>query len=494
MCAYNEARLIDECLTSLRRLDYPDVDVIVCDDGSTDTTLQIARRYPFRVLALPHGGLSAARNAGVDVARGSYVAFLDADAHCHPDWPYHLVLSMEEDGVVATGGPNLPVTGAGFVERAIGVSPGGPAEVLVSDDRAEHVPGCNMAFRRDALRGVGGFDVVYTAAGDDVDVCWKLLDRGGRIAFSPAAQVHHHRRATVRRYLEQQRGYGRAERMLAGRHAHRFNRLGQARWSGAVYGGLRVLPSVLRPIVYHGPTPGAPYQTIVRRRAEQLAGWVAALLPLALLVAAIGLVLAVLSPAWLALSGGALTLIAGYAVVIAVSARPQRGERHSWRWRSLVTFLHIAQPIARTWGRLRGPGLSRLPPPTPAWSADRRQWLFALERELSRRSCTVRFAGPHDPWDVQVSCTPILAARVSTALRWGWTPVARMRIRLRRSRAAGAAGVALALTWMGLSLAPILAAAAATLAAECVVLRRRVDRALRHTTAGANSTAVERLR
>ncbi len=120
--------------------------------------------------------------------------------------------SMDQN-VAATGGPNLPSIEAGFVERAVARSPGSPAEVLIAADRAEHVPGCNMAFNTEALKAIGGFDAAYTAAGDDVDVCWKLLDGGAQIAFSPAAQIRHHRRSTVKGYLKQQRGYGRAERM-----------------------------------------------------------------------------------------------------------------------------------------------------------------------------------------------------------------------------------------------------------------------------------------
>ena len=120
---------------------YPDLQVLVCDDGSTDRTLEIARRSPFEVLALPHGGLSAARNAGLAAARGEIVAYLDADAACHPEWPFHLALAFEDPRVVVAGGPNLPWPDAGLVERAVALSPGNPVEVLVGDDRAEHVPG-----------------------------------------------------------------------------------------------------------------------------------------------------------------------------------------------------------------------------------------------------------------------------------------------------------------------------------------------------------------
>ena len=61
-------------------------------------------------------------------------------------------------------------------------APGGPTHVLLDDRIAEHVPGCNMAFRRDALLAIGGFNPVYLRAGDDVDVCWRLQAKGLRSA------------------------------------------------------------------------------------------------------------------------------------------------------------------------------------------------------------------------------------------------------------------------------------------------------------------------
>ncbi|MBO0686915.1 MAG: glycosyltransferase, partial [Candidatus Dormibacteraeota bacterium] len=60
VCAYNAATTLCECLESLARCEYPNLEIIVCDDGSTDGTAEIASRFPFRLLALPHGGLSAA--------------------------------------------------------------------------------------------------------------------------------------------------------------------------------------------------------------------------------------------------------------------------------------------------------------------------------------------------------------------------------------------------------------------------------------------------
>jgi GT2 family glycosyltransferase len=54
-----------------------------------------------------------------------------------------------------------------------------------------------MAFRREALVSIGGFNAIYLRAGDDVDVCWRLQNRGWKIGFASAALVWHHHRASV---------------------------------------------------------------------------------------------------------------------------------------------------------------------------------------------------------------------------------------------------------------------------------------------------------
>ncbi|HSE07816.1 MAG TPA: glycosyltransferase [Nocardioidaceae bacterium] len=482
VCAYNEERRIGECLESLRRLDYPGLQVAVCDDGSTDRTLEIARRSPFDVLALPHGGLSAARNAGLAVADGDIVAYPDADAACHGEWPYHLALAFDDPQVVVAGGPNLPFPDTGLTERAVALAPGGPVEVLVGDDRAEHVPGCNLAVRRSALEGIGGFDPGYTAAGDDVDVCWRLLDLGGQIAFSPAAQVHHHRRDTVRGYLRQQRGYGRAERMLTGHHRQRFNRLGAARWAGFVYGGPRILPRVLKPVVYHGPMGVAPFQTELRDRAAATMMWAGALMPLLVLAGLAALPLAVLTPAALVVPGAVLLLVGGYAMSVAAATRVAPTEPTPWRLRMLVGLLHVLQPHVRIWGRLRG---RPLPPRNRAekpWTGRREDWLLALDRDLSSHWCAVRRGSPHGAWDLEVGVGPVLRCRLHTAVRWEWDPVARRTWALTRPATAVLAVAAVAVVLAPRGVALVAAALLVSSAVEAVVLTRLSSGAIARTT------------
>ena len=92
VCARNAADTLDACLRSIRALDYPDYDVMVVNDGSTDATGAIARTHPgVTVIDTPHGGLSAARNTALRAAAGEVIAYTDADVEVDPAWLTYLI-------------------------------------------------------------------------------------------------------------------------------------------------------------------------------------------------------------------------------------------------------------------------------------------------------------------------------------------------------------------------------------------------------------------
>ena len=190
VCAYNAAPTLDECLTSLGGLTYPDYEIIVVNDGSRDATGSLARRHPnVRVIETPNNGLSTARNVGLAAATGALVAYTDADVSVDCDWLTYLIQPFLTSDVVAAGGPNVVPADDPWVAQCVARAPGGPTHVMLDDRIAEHVPGCNMAFRRDALAAIGGFNPIYLRAGDDVDVCWRLQARGWTLVSAPSALV-----------------------------------------------------------------------------------------------------------------------------------------------------------------------------------------------------------------------------------------------------------------------------------------------------------------
>jgi len=263
ICAYNAERTMDACLASLRTLRYPNYEIIVVNDGSKDRTLEIAQRYPeVRIVSQENKGLSVARNVGFQNATGEIIAYTDSDCVVDPDWLTYLAYKFVHGGFIAVGGPNLPPPEESRTAACVAASPGGPTHVLIDDEVAEHIPGCNMAFLKTALEATGGFDPIHSAAGDDVDLCWRLQNDGHPIGFSPAAMVWHFRRNTIKAYLKQQMGYGKAEAQLYFKHPFRFNMLGQSQWIGRIYGDLGMSLFSRRPVIYHGVFGRGLFQTL----------------------------------------------------------------------------------------------------------------------------------------------------------------------------------------------------------------------------------------
>ena len=262
VASYNGERTLEHCLTSLKGLNYPDYEVVLVDDGSTDSTREIAQGHP-ELRYIRHEtnlGLSAARNTGITAASGSIVAFTDSDCRADRDWLYYLVGDLVRSEFVGIGGPNLPPPEDPAVAAVVMAAPGGPAQVMLTDRQAEHIPGCNMAFYKRALEEVGGFDPIFRQAGDDVDLCWRLQQAGYTIGFSPAGFVWHYRRPTIGAYLSQQRGYGEAEGLLVRKHPEYFNPFGASIWRGRIYG--MSMPGILarRSMIYHGRFGSAGFQ------------------------------------------------------------------------------------------------------------------------------------------------------------------------------------------------------------------------------------------
>ena len=373
VCACNAEDTIEDCLASLARLTYPSVEVIVVNDGSQDATASIAHRFAgVRVIDMPKGGLSAARNVGLAAATGEIVAYTDADVRVDADWLTYLVQPMLISDVAGVGGPNVVPKDDPWVAQCVARAPGGPSHVMLDDRIAEHVPGCNMAFRRDALLSIDGFNPVYLRAGDDVDICWRLQAKGLHIGFAPAALVWHHRRPSVKAYWRQQVGYGEGEAWLDAHHPEKF--LGrQMLWHGRIYSPLPFMRSAVGKRVNTGVWGTAAFPSIYSTRMPRWQFlphsplWMAS--SLLLLAAGIAGRLMETDTWWVLFAAGTLgwTITALRCLMFAwrsdliglPSIGPWSPARSRHLYRALIAWLHLVQPIARFWGNLRGLSLSQ---------------------------------------------------------------------------------------------------------------------------------------
>jgi GT2 family glycosyltransferase len=425
VCSRNGAKTIRECCEGLLQLRYQNFEVIVVDDGSNDQTARIAREYGFQVISTGHAGLSHARNMGLQAAKGEIVAYLDDDAYPDPHWLNYLVTTFLNTEYAGVGGPNISPPDDGPIAFCVSHSPGNPTHVLLTDEEAEHIPGCNMAFRKDALEAIGGFDIQFWIAGDDVDVCWRLRQQGYSLGFNPAAVVWHHRRNSVRSYWKQQIHYGEAEALLERKWPEKYNQVGHHEWRGRIYNGRSngVFP-FLKQRIYHGVWGTAPFQSIYEVRAGTL-------LSLSLTPEWSLVILALTASACLGLLWKPLLLtiiplvfaigLSLYQAIEMASHASFLNRKGSTRARpsillGLTSFLHLLQPLARLRGRMglglapwRRYGSPRLKPPWPQrfkfWSED---WqspevrLKSIEAGLRALKTVVMRGGDYDGWDLEV--------------------------------------------------------------------------------------------
>jgi hypothetical protein len=343
--AHNAETTLDECLRHCDGLEYPDLEVIVVDDGSTDATPEIAGAHSHvKLVTIPPSGLSAARNAGYRSARGDLIAYLDADAYPAPEWPWYLALAALDDGVGGAGGPNVPPPDEPAPARIVARSPGGPVPQLLRPDRALHLPGCNMAFWRHVLEELNGFDRLLLQAGDDLEFEMRVVASGLQLAYHPAALVWHHRRPGIAPYLRQQFNYGRSLATLERRRPEGFPTGHRVR--NAIR-RLRAGPGARAdacPVVYLTlPGPERPLLEL----AHQWGVPVAFVLVLSAPVALVNRKLA--APA-MAASAFLVTLL---AIDVGTAGRGRRRADRGLEVRATAAGFRVLRPLAFRWGHVR---------------------------------------------------------------------------------------------------------------------------------------------
>jgi len=446
VAAYNAARTLDSCLDALTRLAYPDYEVIVVNDGSIDDTEAVMRRYPqFKGITTPNQGVSAARNEGLRAATGDIVAYIDSDADADPDWLHYLATTYMKGDVVGVGGPNMVPAGDNWVAKCVYRSPGGPTQVMIDDQSAEHIPGCNMSFRKSALEEVGGFDPIFKTAADDVDICWRLLDRGYRIGFSPSAVVWHHRRPSVKAYWRQQVGYGVSESILERKFPNKFNPWGHTFWAGRIYGPNPTFRLLGRPVIYQGLWGSAGFQPMYEPGGGGLLSFLPRAMEWHVALAAL-IMLGFFFPLAFLIVGLGLLYTAGYCIACAAKANLgvlEVSEDHvSWFrrlcWQGMIAWLHFLEPLARDGGRLKGgltpwrnlSGSGRAHRVSPWWQRlqpfrrvaewttrgnmflDKYPFLEHLTAKLRDARCAVGWNPYYENWDLKIRRGALAEARL----------------------------------------------------------------------------------
>jgi glycosyltransferase involved in cell wall biosynthesis len=426
ICSYNGSATIRDTMEGVLKLDYPNYEVIVVNDGSTDNFASIVKQYPVKLINTPNRGLSNARNTGMYHSKGEIIAYIDDDAYPDVHWLRYLAYSYINTDHAGIGGPNIVPFEDGPIAKCVANAPGGPVHVLVTDEIAEHIPGCNMSFRRSALMEVGGFDPVYRAAGDDVDVCWRIQATGKTIGFHPSALVWHHRRNSIKAYWKQQKGYGKAEALLENKWPEKYNGFGHLAWAGRIYGNGFTLPiKVKKDKIFHGTWGTALFQSVYQpadgfiNSIPLMPEWYLLSLFLAL-TASLGFLWAPLLWVWPVFFATVVIAVVQAALSASKNVSLPPDQKKNYKYRGLITFLHLVQPVARLYGRLnhgltpwrkRGAKFSLelhfvfRQKTFTHWSEEWREaesWLRDVESRLINLQARVRRGGDFDNWDFEI--------------------------------------------------------------------------------------------
>ena len=191
----NDAKGLARCLAAVSASDYPSehIEILVADNGSTDGSAEVGRRFAAVVLVLPGLSVAALRNRTARQATGDLLAFVDADNEIVRTWTRSAVEAFQDSSVAAVGAPYLPPPDATWVQR-------------VYDNLRDHTPGRtdarwiasgNLVVRRACFEESMGFDESLVTC-EDVDLCARLRERGYRVlSDSKLVSVHHGDPATI---------------------------------------------------------------------------------------------------------------------------------------------------------------------------------------------------------------------------------------------------------------------------------------------------------
>lgn len=213
----NRQKTVGACLESLLNLDYPHFEVIVVDGGSRDRTREIVAEYSVKLLIDERRGAYAARNTGIEMAKGEMVFFTDSDCIADRDVLKNLVRNLVDRDAAGVRGQISSYKPTTLVERFSDLAgivkfslPKGPLKWDKDRFLSGGIYTANAMYRRNVLEEVGGFDMDFTVGGD-YDLAWRVQRAGYRVIFDPEAIVYHAHRSTLPELIKQFFNYGREQ-------------------------------------------------------------------------------------------------------------------------------------------------------------------------------------------------------------------------------------------------------------------------------------------
>jgi len=216
VAAYNAERSLGNTIQSLLDQDYPNYEIIIVDDASSDRTNEIAASYKCNLIRLDkNSGPGIGRNVGVKAGSGEHIAFTDADCIVPVDWLSRFETRLRDDTIVGVTGGYSDAAADTFISRYM---------MYELEKRQKNLNGrcrcaitANLACRRDAFDAAGGFPIYYITSpasskkpyhgNEDNELAFLLTEANGDIWWDTEIKVKHVFRTSILGYYKQQRNF-----------------------------------------------------------------------------------------------------------------------------------------------------------------------------------------------------------------------------------------------------------------------------------------------
>ncbi|KKR88122.1 MAG: hypothetical protein UU34_C0001G0119 [Candidatus Curtissbacteria bacterium GW2011_GWA1_41_11] len=205
--AYNEDPTIKKCIESLQNQSYRALEVIIVDDGSTDKTLDVARKCRVKILKQKHAGPGTARNLGAQIAIGEILVFVDADMEFDKNFVKDLIKPILDGKTIGTFSKNeLNLNKENIWSQCWNINRNLPVDRLIPENYPNRAP-VFRAILKSQFEKVGGFDTSgeYT---DDWSLSKKLQSKS---TFAKGAIYYHSNPSTLSEVFKQARWIGKNE-------------------------------------------------------------------------------------------------------------------------------------------------------------------------------------------------------------------------------------------------------------------------------------------
>jgi glycosyltransferase involved in cell wall biosynthesis len=213
ICTLNEEKNIEKCIDSVRQNDI--LEVIVIDGGSTDKTVEIAKKFADKVIQVERKGLAFQRQIGIDNSKGEYIALIDSDHRVTKNCLNNLVTEMNENKYDGIEAQILSVKNKTYWDWAM------EQNFILTHNfpRETNMIGTPCVYAAEVLKKEK-FDPFFTAAGDDTDLCYRLSKKGYRLGVG-SCTVYQEHRSDFKSFMKKWIWYGKGDSQFALKHPER---------------------------------------------------------------------------------------------------------------------------------------------------------------------------------------------------------------------------------------------------------------------------------